>query len=55
MMDATRSLTKLNLNVRLMKYSVPVRSESCNGEIFYIVKRQIIRRPFSGNRERMFV
>ena len=29
--------------VRLMKYSVPVRGENRNGEIFYIVKRQITR------------
>ena len=31
------------LIVRLMKYSVPVRGENRNGEIFYIVKRQITR------------
>lgn len=37
-------VTKLTkLIVRLMKYSVPVRGENRNGEIFYIVKRQITR------------
>jgi hypothetical protein len=37
-------MTKLTKRiVRLMKYSVPVRGENRNGEIFYIVKRQITR------------